>query len=179
MYLLGGDAERVDTEDVAVRASQLIPGRFAWRKYPEQINIEVVRAALSDAKKPQKGALLLGSGVLGWSLTPAGARFSLEQLARLPKSAVPQPRLAPVERRWRRSELERIGKTPALLKFRRGRLKSISKREAETVFRLNDYITGEARRAKIDRIVGAFGSDPTIGKAVQAIRHIVEDEVER
>lgn len=49
--LLGGDARRADTEDIAKRASELAPGRFTWREYTDQINIETILAFLSDAKK--------------------------------------------------------------------------------------------------------------------------------
>jgi hypothetical protein len=36
VYLLGGEAQRVDTEDIAIRANELAPGRFTWRKYRDQ-----------------------------------------------------------------------------------------------------------------------------------------------
>ena len=62
VYLLGGESKRIDTEDVAVKANGLMPGRFSWRKYKDQINIEIVRAFLSDAKKPKNGAYLSGTG---------------------------------------------------------------------------------------------------------------------
>jgi hypothetical protein len=51
VYLLGGDTQYLDTEDIAVKANEIAPGRFTWRKYSDQINIENVRAFLSDAKK--------------------------------------------------------------------------------------------------------------------------------
>ena len=50
VYLLGGDTQYVDTEDAAVKANELAPGRFTWRKYRDQINIENVRTFLSDAE---------------------------------------------------------------------------------------------------------------------------------
>ncbi len=62
VYILGGISGAVDTEDVAIKANELAPGRFSWKKYPTQVNLEVVRVYLSDAKKPSKGAYLLGSG---------------------------------------------------------------------------------------------------------------------
>ena len=78
VYLLGGDQRAIDTEDVAIEAHRLAPGRFAWRKYPDQVNLELVRVYLSDAKKPAKGEWLEGSGKDGWSLTPAGLRWAKE-----------------------------------------------------------------------------------------------------
>jgi hypothetical protein len=61
VYLLGGDSKYVDTEDIAFKANELAPGRFTWRKYPEQINIDNIRKRLSDAKSENKGGYLLGS----------------------------------------------------------------------------------------------------------------------
>src|SRR5512139_1564750 len=75
VYLLGGDSEYADTEDIAVKVNDLARGRFTWRKYPDQINIENIRAFLSDAKKPKNGAYLLGSGKEGWLLTEKGLAF--------------------------------------------------------------------------------------------------------
>ena len=34
VYLLGGERQRVDTEDIAVKANELASGRFTWRRYP-------------------------------------------------------------------------------------------------------------------------------------------------
>ena len=45
-YLAGGAQRLVDTEDIAIKANDLAPGRFSWRKYPDQINIESVRKRL-------------------------------------------------------------------------------------------------------------------------------------
>jgi hypothetical protein len=74
LSLLGGDRHQVDTEDIAVRAQEIAPGRFVWRKYPQQINLELVRVALSDGKKREYGSLVLGSGNKGWMLTDAGRK---------------------------------------------------------------------------------------------------------
>jgi hypothetical protein len=43
VYLLGGDRQHVDTENVAVKANELAPGRFTWRKYRDQISIREPR----------------------------------------------------------------------------------------------------------------------------------------
>ena|SRR5690348_2011607 len=62
VYLIGGDTQYVDTEDVAFKANEIAPGRFTWRKYRSQINIENVRTFLSDAKKQKNGGYLRGAG---------------------------------------------------------------------------------------------------------------------
>src|SRR5438874_12278117 len=78
VHLLGGAQRAIDTEDIAVEAHRLAPGRFAWKKYPDQINLELVRVYLSDAKKSDKGVLLHGSGRTGWRLTQRGLKWAKE-----------------------------------------------------------------------------------------------------
>ena len=70
--LLGGEVEPVDREDIAVKLDELAPGRFAWRKYPERIDLVAVVNALLDAKRPKYGGLLVGSNLRGWMLTTSG-----------------------------------------------------------------------------------------------------------
>ena len=50
VYLLGGETGPVDTEDIAIKASELAPGKFTWKKYREQVNIDNIRKRLSDAQ---------------------------------------------------------------------------------------------------------------------------------
>jgi hypothetical protein len=42
-FLAGAQSRLIDTEDIAIKANELAPGRFTWRKYKDQINIETVR----------------------------------------------------------------------------------------------------------------------------------------
>ncbi len=62
VFLLRGDTRRVDTEDIAVKANELAHGRFTWRKYPDQINIDAVRKRLWECRETRERWL---SG-LGW-----------------------------------------------------------------------------------------------------------------
>ena len=50
---LGGHEQAVHTEDVALEVGKLAPGRFAWRKYPDRIDINVVLQGLGDARKSE------------------------------------------------------------------------------------------------------------------------------
>src|ERR1700746_2196465 len=75
VYQLGGAQRAIDTEDVAVEAHRIAPGRFSWKKYPEQINLELIRVFLSDAKK-NNNKLVIGSGRTGWRLTQRGLQWA-------------------------------------------------------------------------------------------------------
>lgn len=72
MYRLGGDAKSLDIEDIAMEASRISPDTFAWRKYKDQINLELVGFAVRDGKKEKYGKLISGSHATGWRLTVHG-----------------------------------------------------------------------------------------------------------
>ncbi len=167
VYLVGGDAHEVDTEDVAIKADELAPGRFTWRKYRDQINIEIIRAFLSDAKKPKNGGYLIGTGNTGWLLTGAGLSFVTANLIRLKTIHDRGARLGAEERRRRTREHDRLLSTAAFQKYSAGEQSAISMRDAEAAFRLNEYIVGEARRRKVQKLVNTFADDEELGGAIR------------
>ena len=166
VYLLDGHQRAVDTEDIAVKAHQLAPGRFSWRKYPDQINMELVRTALSDAKKLKNGAWVTGVGRTGWSLTPEGVRWVKANLKYFPKEDFSrrreESRAGSVdENSWRR-ERSRILGTDAWRKWTHDPA-SITRKDAEEVFRIDNYSTGSLKSRKITRVTSVFADDPEIG----------------
>ncbi|RYD85439.1 MAG: hypothetical protein EOP84_02470, partial [Verrucomicrobiaceae bacterium] len=82
-YLAGADRKTVDTEDIAVKANEIAPGRFSWRKYKDQIDLDLIYKHLWDLTKEDKGAMVTGSKKAGWLLTPAGAAFGEREVAKL------------------------------------------------------------------------------------------------
>ena len=84
-FLEGGATKLVHTEDLAVRAFQLAPHRFGWRKYPDRIDLDIVRVSLSNATKDKNGALVQGSKDAGWSLTPTGMQWVEQARQKFPK----------------------------------------------------------------------------------------------
>ncbi len=169
VYLLGGDTQYVDTEDVAVKANEIAPGRFTWRKYSDQINIENVRAFLSDAKKDKNGGFLRGAGKDGWLLTESGAAFAKAGVASLENVDLSRERLSVKDKTWLQHERIRMLGCEAFAKFSSGMMDAITTQEAESFFRLDVYVTGNAREDKIVRALNAFGSDPELGPAVKTL----------
>lgn len=165
VYLLEGAKRAVDTEDAAVKAHELAPGRFAWRKYPEQINLELVRVYLSDAKKPGKGALLSGSGRTGWMLTQAGYEWARQAAPQAEGMNLARGREESHsgsidENRWRR-ERARIVSTAAWDRWTRGE-RELSHKEVSEVFRIDSYAIGRLRESKITRLRSLFEEDEKI-----------------
>lgn len=176
VFLLGGDSHPVDTEDIAVKANELAPGRFSWRKYPEQINLEYIRVYLSDAKKPGKGGYLLGSGTDGWTLTEAGLSFARTQLVGLAGAKLERQPMSARDRQWHRAERARLVASDAHAKLASGDSKAVTRKEVEAFFRVDEYVVGKARQRKVERILTTFGDDPDLGTTVRELgRRIRED----
>lgn len=102
LFLLGGDTRRVHTEDIAVKCHELFPGSFSWVGYPQYPDKEIVRSALTDARKLKYGAHVegragRGGGLTakthrkpapdGWQLTSAGLAWLRENGGRLERFA--------------------------------------------------------------------------------------------
>ncbi len=167
VYLLGGAQKRVDTEDVAVRVFDLAPKRFGWRKYPNQINLELVRVYLSDAKKVGHGELLVGSGRTGWSLTTKGLTWLRSAEPGLQERQLvasgKQSKAVSIDASRRARERKRILAMPAWSRWANGD-RSVLIDEAREVFRIDSYSTASVREAKMTRMRAMFGEDEQISE---------------
>jgi len=177
VYLLGGDQKRIDTEDVAAKVFELAPKRFSWRKYPQQINLELVRVYLSDAKKSSKGGLLSGSGRDGWSLTRNGLAWLRSARLRLGEfqSATydRQTRTRSVDASRSAQERKRLLSLPAWERWARGDRVVVSE-EAREVFRIDSYATASVREAKITRLRTMFIEDEEISSFLAGLCEAVD-----
>jgi hypothetical protein len=174
VYRVGGAQRAIDTEDVAVEAHKIAPGRFSWKKYPDQINLELIRVFLSDAKKNENG-LVIGSGRRGWRLTQRGLKWAEEASGSISDlgsgRSRAQSRAGSIdEQRWRR-ERSRIVATRAWQIWASG-VRNIPAAEAKQVFRIDSYARGELREAKITRLRAMFSDDRELGPFLD---HLIED----
>jgi hypothetical protein len=176
VYQLGGDVQAIDTEDAAVKANELAPGRFTWRKYPDQINIEHVRAFLSDAKKKKNGGYMAGSGSDGWRLTTAGVEFARKHADSASAQSSAGERLTAQQQRWRKRERERMLASKAYEAFASGGVDGLSQRECEAFFKIDDYVGESSREQIVTRALAAFGDDPDLGAAVGALAARIRGE---
>jgi len=175
-YLAGGAKAASDTEDIAIKANELAPGRFTWRKYSDQINIDTVRKRLWDATKPEKGAYLIGSERTGWRLTKAGFDFARGRIKKLSTSQLSKPRRSKEESTSQTREIKRLIQEDAFLKFSGGRQHEITKSDAERFFRIDDYVTGNSRRAKIERFRIIASRKSELSDAINFLSGLVKEE---
>ena len=157
LFSLGGDGKSIDTEDIAVRAAELAPGRFSWRSYPEQISLESVRRNLGHAGKAENGSVIAGSAKLGWHLTPSGLRWAQEHRSLLQDGFETAAHQDKERSRRRNLAVARIVDLPAWRKYASG--EGVNAREARAVFRLSEYTTRERRELMIDRQLALVAGD--------------------
>jgi hypothetical protein len=173
-FLLGADTKRIDIEDIAVKAHELAPGIFTWKKYKDQIDRELIYKHLWDLTKPDKGEYIAGAKNDGWMLTLAGTSFARKAVAKL-KGLSPALKRKK-EEPWVKRERARMLGEPAHLKARTGGLSEITVGEAERFFRLDDYVVGEARERKIGQAENAFHDDPDLGSTIAKSAELVRSK---
>lgn len=145
---LGGAAKEIDIEDIAIEAYGLAPEKFAWRKYPEYIDLRVVQYALKDAASPHKGKpLLRGSLKHGYMLTPFGLGW-IEQRESLSISAVQAMSRRQSTADKLSIEEARLLTSSAFLKFTSGKAKEISYSDFQDFARVNDYFPVRVRQRR-------------------------------
>jgi hypothetical protein len=160
LYRCGGDHDAVHTEDIAINVAAVAPGMFSWEKYPEFIDKELVRVALSDARL--KKHYLVGSHDKGWLLTPSGIQYA----SAVPGETSPQTTRGGKTGQQHTRERNRLLTSEAFQKFASDAESEITDDEADAFFRLNLYVRGQARLRKITRIENEFGNDSELGDAV-------------
>lgn len=172
-YMAGGADQLADTEDIAMKANELAPGRFSWRKYKDQINIEAVRKRLYDAAKASKGGLISGGEREGWLLTAAGLEFCKEHADVLKNGLSFSLRLSAKEKTWQHRERSRMIAEAAYRKWSDGAISEVSLQEAERFFGVDDYIKGVARKRRVDRAKQVFRGENDLETAILEIAKIV------
>lgn len=166
-----------DREDIAIRANELAPGRFAWRKYPQNIEIEIVGKALRDAKKEKNGSLVIGDNEKGWILSPAGAQWALTEDVEANSNTMDALRAC------RRA-------ISALLDRERGRLRAIEvlqcgEEGVRTVTQaslyefayINEYFDARARWRRFCIVESAIGAQTTLTDWWQSLQERFPEEM--
>ena len=175
---LGGAKKVIDTEDVAMRCHQLAPALFAWRKYPEQANLELVRVSLSDAKKTKHGQLLSGSGRTGWRLTKRGLDWVSNEA--LTKRIATQPRALTLQRAGsidtvrQAREVHRIEGSNAWKGWTA--TNCITRDDARALFRIDSYSTKELVDLKVTRILSMFEPNSEHSRFLSAASDAIRDD---
>ena len=118
----------------------------------------------------RKNGDAVGSEKDGWLLTEAGVKFARKSALAFPGS---KKRASLKERAWLKSERERLLSSEAFEKYTQYGRAPLTKRDAESFFRIDNYVAHEAREQKLLRILNAFAEDPELGPVVRGLAAIV------
>jgi len=151
-----------------MKAAELSPRRFCWKKYPDQINLESVRITLKGELGLPKRRVL-GSIRNGWMLTPEGLSWCLTTAS----SGNNQALLDELHR-----EVDRAKKTAAFSKVVDGRVEEVSILEVETLLRVNNYFTARNRRERIIALANAAVLDAQLRLVLTNLRERGFNELE-
>lgn len=176
IYLLGGASKSIDTEDAAIKCHELTPDLFSWQKYKDQINLELVRVSLSDAKKAKNGGLISGSGREGWRLSSRGLDWirSHEDSGQSFEAKTNQPsrgRAGSIDSVRRERERQRLYSTDAWLEW--GQLRTVSPKHAQQVFRIDEYTTGRMAAIKVARLRAMFDPNDEVSDFLDTASQVV------
>lgn len=176
VYLLGGADRSIDTEDAAIKCHELAPSLFSWRKYKQQINLELVRVSLSDAKKTKNRALLTGSGRDGWRLTSSGldwVRRTGKKLLRAPGQEIKHGVSKAGSIATVRQQRERVRILGSEAWTQWTTTGSLSDKQARSIFRIDEYTTTKMLDIKVARLRALFEEDKDIGPFLQRASHLL------
>lgn len=161
---LGGQSHFVDGEEVAIYVNELAPGRFTWKKYPENIDLEAVVIALRDARKEKNGPLLIGNSTKGWMLTPVGVKWNASVSDyELNETDLTKPRKHSIMA-TQESETARLRTTRAYQLFMNGEFNKINLQDLYQFVRINEYFQTKARLKRISAIENAVATDKVLEK---------------
>lgn len=175
---LGGHTHSVDREDIAIKVNDLAPGRFNWRKYPQNIDLDAVGVALRDAKKEKNGALLIGNNSMGWMLSPAGVEWIEQNTYRSHEVLQEQPAsrrnsyLAELE-----TECVRMRNTRAYSLYTSNRREEITARDFQQFTRVNEYFQTKARQKRYAVISNAVVNDEDLANLWQWLQNEFPQEM--
>lgn len=178
LYALGGAAASFDTEEVAVRVADLVPGMFAWKKYADRIDKELVRVALSDARI-KKGWVVGSHDKGGWLLTPAGHAFAQHKGSDLGGAMGPRPSQRQENpRQFARERALMLASSAHLQVLSDGDARNVTPNDADAFFRISVYVHGQDRERKIARVQNLFGADPDLSNSVNCLARIARSRKE-
>jgi len=175
----GGRGEAIDTEDAAIKAWELAPKAFCWRKYESQVDISTVRLTLRHAAEGKNGARVGGSMRAGWHLTPAGLRWLDSEGPRVRRQlgfTSPGSRgERRAETRHQAIEIQRLTRSDAYRLWKAGL--PVDPKQAAMAFRIDGYTTDRDRSLKSTRFIemATANGDAELHRFVQEMAAIASE----
>ena len=169
LYQLGAALRYIHLEDVALKAAELSPKTFSWKKFPEQINLETVRLALKNELR-LPNSRVQGSIREGWMLTSQGLLWCLGDTT-IVKNKISIEQI--------NKEIARFKNTETFGKILNNDSKNISDGELKLFLRIDDYFSLRNRKERVAALMNATVVDSSLKPVLDILkqRRIVDPEV--
>ena len=170
LYQLGGSLRYIHHEDVAIKASQLSPKMFSWEKYPEQINLEMVRLALKN-ESAKVGGRVSGGIRDGWMLTPHGLSWCLAKVSGA-SNKFPREQI--------HKEITRMTKNETFNKVVSNKASEITDNDLKALIRIDEYFSARNRSERIMALANVAVIEPKLKQILITLkdRGLIKPEVE-
>lgn len=166
-----------DKEDIAIKADELAPGRFAWRKYPNLIDLDAVSVALRDAKKAKTGGFLIGDNAKGWILSPTGVRWVCELNLQVDSSTLAALKdSSQMMRSFLDRERARLHRVNTYLRART-QVGAITREDMYEFAYINEYFDDRARWRRFSIIESAIEQDAALSEVWQMLSNRFPEEM--
>ncbi|MFC2048360.1 hypothetical protein ACFLSK_02890 [Chloroflexota bacterium] len=171
VYQLGGALRHIHLEDVAIKAAELSPKAFSWKKYPERINLESVRITLKS-ELASNDRRVIGSIRDGWMISPKGLHWCISNIANDAKHSL----LNQINK-----EVARAKKTEAFTKTINNKLDEVSNADVKILLRVDEYFSARNRRERVLALSNAALLDPQLDSVLTSLRKrgFIELEVKK
>ena len=175
---LGGRLNPIDLEDIAIELLKIAPSRFSLRKYPDQVDIHLVRVSLSHISVEKEPHLLSGSIKTGYMISPDG----LEWLESNEKS------ITSIQiNKYRKGsnlhsldvEINRIKKTKSFKLLKEGDLQNLTINSLYEYLRINEYFSPKKVLSRINIIRNAAANDEDIKTTWRVLETMFEEELKK
>ena len=171
---LGGETQSIHIEDIAVEAYSIAPGKFAWHKYPEHIDLDLVRRTLTNAAA-KSSPLILGSVRKGWMLSKYGIQWIEKNVQNLP--ALSGYRRGSVSDAIEMEKI-RLRETRAWQKFKSGLTDRINLNDLFEFARVNEYFSDAKRRERFNIVASAVDGDSELAPLWQLLQQRFAKDIE-
>src|SRR5436190_881313 len=72
-------------------------------------------------------------------------------------------------------ERARLLSTEAYAKIASGHAEDLTQRDAESFFRIDSYVQGEARRRRVATVANLHGDDPELGPVIEQLADMIKE----
>ncbi|MCY4017818.1 MAG: hypothetical protein OXG39_00270 [Chloroflexi bacterium] len=176
---LGGHETYVDTEDIAIQVNELAPGKFSWRKYPEYIDLQVVKYALQDARRERNGGLVVGGSSGGWMLSLAGMEWinDLDTADKDTRGGLVSYRKGSLLLS-QELELNRLRRTEAFSLYRENKTEELLLIDLYKFARINEYFPAKTRQRRFIFIENVVSRDAELQDLWSILKERFAEEFE-